>query len=483
MLTRHTTTTATTPAATTPPAATPARPPRGARGRRALATLGAILAGTSVAPVAGSAWAATTGAPTPGPPSTAANLAYSLLTSGGSLIGYGGAFSASVSAPASPVVGVAATPDGHGAYAAEADGTVVALGDAVFHGSMAGTRLARPIVGVAVDQSTGGYWLVASDGGIFAFGGATFHGSTGGTRLDRPVVGMAATPDGGGYWLAAGDGGVFSFGDAGFFGSTGGIRLNQPVVGMASSPTGQGYWLVASDGGIFSYGDATFHGSTGGVRLAQPIIAMSPTADGGGYWMVASDGGLFNYGDAPFYGSAAGQGTRVVGMATGLADGYANPLRAVTGLRRERVDEGVDYGGSGPIYALGDGVVTSVAGNWPDGTYISYRLSSGPAAGKMVYVAENVTPAVSVGQTVTLDTVIGTLHDAYPDMEIGWSADSYGDTMAAKAGQWTSSTDSASTPTAYGLNFNQLLMSLGAPSGAIVGSTVSGALPADWPTW
>jgi hypothetical protein len=35
--------------------------------------------------------------------------------------------------------------------------------------------------------------------------------------------------------------------------------------------------------------------------------------------------------------------------------GYLNPLRNVSGLIAERVDMGADFGGSGPVYALGDG--------------------------------------------------------------------------------------------------------------------------------
>ena len=107
----------------------------------------------------------------------------------------------------------------------------------------------------------------------------------------------------------------------------------------------------------------------------------------------------------------------------------------------------------------------------------------GPASGKIVYVAENVPPTVSVGQNVTLNTVIGTLHNAYPDMEIGWSADRYGDTMAAEAGQWTAADDAASTPTAYGVNFDQLLTSLGATPGIMEHPTITGNLAAGWPSW
>ena len=87
---------------------------------------------------------------------------------------------------------------------------------------------------------------------------------------------------------------------------------------------------------------------------------------------------------------------------------YANPLRAVAALSPERVDQGVDYSGYGPIYAIGDGVVlNTVNGGWPGGTFIAYRLTDGPAVGRVVYVAENVAPAVSVGQRVTAATVLG----------------------------------------------------------------------------
>ncbi|MGA2838315.1 MAG: SpoIID/LytB domain-containing protein [Acidimicrobiales bacterium] len=204
---------------------------------------------------------------------------------------------------AAPVVGMAATPDGKGYWEVAADGGIFAFGDAGFYGSMGGRPLNRPIVGMAAAPDGKGYWEVASDGGIFAFGDAGFHGSMGGQPLNRPVVGMARTPDGKGYWEVASDGGIFSFGDAGFHGSMGGQPLNRPVVGMAEVPGGTGYWEVASDGGVFSFGTASFHGSAGNLVLVQPVVGMARTSDGEGYWLVAADGGLFSYGDASFYGS------------------------------------------------------------------------------------------------------------------------------------------------------------------------------------
>jgi hypothetical protein len=196
------------------------------------------------------------------------------------------------------------TADGY--WLTTSDGSIFAFGGMPFYGSAGATPLNSPIVDMAATPDGKGYWEVASDGGIFSFGDAGFYGSTGALTLNKPIVGMAATPDGGGYWLVASDGGIFSFGDASFYGSTGALTLNKPIVGMAATPDGGGYWLVASDGGIFSFGDASFYGSTGALTLNKPIVGMAATPDGDGYWLVASDGGIFSFGDAKYYGSNGG---------------------------------------------------------------------------------------------------------------------------------------------------------------------------------
>ena len=82
-------------------------------------------------------------------------------------------------------------------------------------------RSDRPIVGMAATPTGHGYWLVAFDGGIFTLEGARFYGSTGAHRLNKPIVGMAAAPTGHGYWLVASDGGIFTFEGRGL------LRLNQ----------------------------------------------------------------------------------------------------------------------------------------------------------------------------------------------------------------------------------------------------------------
>ncbi|HEX7443640.1 MAG TPA: hypothetical protein VF320_07125, partial [Acidimicrobiales bacterium] len=90
------------------------------------------------------------------------------------------------------------------------------------------------VVGMAATPGGHGYWEVASDGGVFAFGDAAFYGSMGNKTLNSPIVGMTATPGGHGYWEVASDGGVFAFGDAPFLGSAVGQVLDAPIVGIAA---------------------------------------------------------------------------------------------------------------------------------------------------------------------------------------------------------------------------------------------------------
>lgn len=159
---------------------------------------------------------------------------------------------------------------------------------------------------------------------------------------------------------------------------------------------------------------------------------------------------------------------------------YGNPLRSIAGLSPERIDQGVDYHGYGPIYALGNGVILSVYNSgWPGGTFISYRLTQGPAAGLVVYAAEDIRPQVGLGQSVTPNTVIGTMYEGFAGIETGWASPSLtGETMARSSGQF-----GGSNSTAYGFNFSQLLRSLGAPGGVLQNDPPTGSLLSGWPVW
>jgi hypothetical protein len=181
---------------------------------------------------------------------------------------------------------------------------------------LAGTHLAGPVVGMAATPDGHGYWLATADGAVYAYGDAANYGSQPATRLNAAVVAIAAAPGGEGYWLVSKDGEVFSFGRATAYGSTSNLRLSVPIVGMAATPQGNGYWLVGKDGGVFSFGAATFYGSAIGIAHG-PAVTVVPTSDGGGYWVVSANGTVTGFGDAGSQGSSLTKGTVVAGAAYG----------------------------------------------------------------------------------------------------------------------------------------------------------------------
>jgi hypothetical protein len=173
---------------------------------------------------------------------------------------------------------------------------------------------------------------------------------------------------------------------------------------------------------------------------------------------------------------------------------YLDPMRDVRRLQADRIDEGVDYGGSGPVKALGDATVTVVDRGdsyfWAnvDGNLVVERLDAGPLLGLGVYIAENCSPAASlhVGERVTAATTLCVLHNSFPYLETGFA-------QPGRAGVPAAWPVYALVPdgsrTAYGLDFSRLLGDLGAPGGNTAGevsyhpwSTV-GTLPPGFPAF
>ena len=153
-------------------------------------------------------------------------------------------------------------------------------------------------------------------------------------------------------------------------------------------------------------------------------------------------------------------------VSVGIASvGYINPLRGVSGLVPERIDMGADFGGSGPVYALGDAVITGAtgeSGGWPGGGWITYQLTDGPDTGLMVYLAEDVTPDVQVGQHVSPSTVIANMFAGGDGIEIGWAQPS-GLSAESQLPEAGGIGGDGPFPTRIGLGFDELLQSLGVP--------------------
>ena len=177
--------------------------------------------------------------------------------------------------------------------------------------------------------------------------------------------------------------------------------------------------------------------------------------------------------------------TRQAATAQKPAAVYLNPLRAVSGLQAQRIDMGADFGGSGPVYAIGNAVITNATGNspgWPGGGWITYQLTDGPAKGLVVFLAEDVTPKVQVGQNVTPNTVIANMYSGGAGIETGWAmAD--GSSAESQLPEAGGISGQGPFPTAVGKNFDQMLLALGVPpSWFNANAAPNGVLPSKYPT-
>jgi hypothetical protein len=152
---------------------------------------------------------------------------------------------------------------------------------------------------------------------------------------------------------------------------------------------------------------------------------------------------------------------------------YVNPLAGAS-VTPERIDQGVDYSGSGTLSALGDGrvVYVGVTGTgWP-GAFIEYRLTDGADSGRYVYYAEGVSPAdgIHVGETLSAgQPVAQIIPGSSSGIEIGWGSGLGSQTLAEANGDWGGSDDANSVASPEGRDFSALIASLGGPPGKIEG--------------
>ncbi len=161
---------------------------------------------------------------------------------------------------------------------------------------------------------------------------------------------------------------------------------------------------------------------------------------------------------------------------------YVDTLSQIQGLTPERIDMGVDYQGKGPVLALGSGTVFNTKGaGWPGGVFIGITLDSGPFAGLSYFVAEDVKPAVSVGDHVQAGQVIAVMYHGPAGIETGWAAGHGDQPLAAALGQQNKKGDPGAWSSAAGVSFDRVLVSTGTPSGIPQGTKVHGKLPAQYP--
>jgi hypothetical protein len=95
-------------------------------------------------------------------------------------------------------------------------------------------------------------------------------------------------------------------------------------------------------------------------------------------------------------------------------------------------DQGVDFTGPGPVYALDDAIVTRAqtgGTGWPgEGSLLVYQLLGGPHKGRHVYIAEDFRPTQRVGARVKKGQTLGiaTGSGRAPGIEVGWAKNAAG---------------------------------------------------------
>ncbi len=120
-------------------------------------------------------------------------------------------------------------------WTAATNGSVSNFGNASYFGSAYGLTGGSPVVSMAATPNGQGYWLTTANGSVFGFGNASYFGSAYGSLLPgNTVVSLAPAPGGDGYWIAGSEGQVFAFGDAQFSGATLDIPSDNPTAAIVS---------------------------------------------------------------------------------------------------------------------------------------------------------------------------------------------------------------------------------------------------------
>ncbi len=158
----------------------------------------------------------------------------------------------------------------------------------------------------------------------------------------------------------------------------------------------------------------------------------------------------------------AAEAPQTPSQATPSGKGYVNPL---PGFTKGRTDMGVDYSAKPgqSIKALGDAKILNIRPNWYAGQpYLSYELLSGPQRGKIVYVAEQISPTVRPGQTVRAGEQIGVYAQKGTGIETGFGTKGWQTQAQATSGY------SEGQQTAAGQAFQHFVDSIETPQGKVV---------------
>ena len=144
-------------------------------------------------------------------------------------------------------------------------------------------------------------------------------------------------------------------------------------------------------------------------------------------------------------------------------DHYVSPIPATARIGRTDMGVDVDLNPGDAIVAPGTSRVVGIMPNWYQGQpYVALQLLDGPMQGHNYYIAEQITPDVSVGQVVQQGQPIGHFAASGTGIEMGWagSGSNWEQTLAQETGHDNADMgDHANTPA--GVSFRNFLNELG----------------------
>lgn len=238
---------------------------------------------------------------------------------------------------------------------------------------------------------------------------------------------------------------------------SGGQNIVQP--GQPYATTGWGLWQITP-------GNSEPQAGTDQQLLTPSVNAQAALAkynsQGLGAWQGDAAYNIWQQHGAPTNPTVAQLSSWGIDTqgASGASSAVTSPVGP--GLTQGRTDQGVDYSGSGPLNAIGAGTIESISNSgWPGGTFIDLLLNSPvDAAHTSVYYAEDINPAVTVGQQVAQGQQIGTATGGPDGIEIGWAdPNAIGQSLnTALNGPY-----SGSGPTPEGTNFANYISGSGVP--------------------
>jgi hypothetical protein len=191
------------------------------------------------------------------------------------------------------------------------------------------------------------------------------------------------------------------------------------------------------------------------LPYARAYNGTGPAADAYAARVIADATSYQGSGQTTFVGVGSAGCSAPPASSAGYVDPFADAQ-----VTPSRIDQGVDYSGTGPIGALGPGrvvLVSTTDTGWANGDgWVSYLITAGSYAGDYVYVAEGISPTVRQGETLSAGEQIGAFNGH--SIEIGFAL-GQGDLALAHT------VYHEGADTAAGRTMNALLVSLGAAGG------------------